>query len=271
MKLRTRNMLLFTVLICVMTLKCVAVTCSMFYSFNAENTAVKFRPESRSKERTGSNNMNSRNDPKHGKEEYISGYQSHQFYNPVLKNYAIIQDYLNHRNKIIYYTRSKRILKPYRNLNYDNCSGFCERSLCPWATHWDDDEKRIPQFIAYAKCKSNECNFQYAGLNDVSNFKLKMYTNCEAITTDISVVKEGKALWLTDWPIACMCAKARVHTSAKTSGSELKATNNFTTSDTERVDANPLSPAQLRRLLIQLRHRQMYSKSFEEAKKQRKT
>ncbi|XP_045165920.2 uncharacterized protein LOC123529597 [Mercenaria mercenaria] len=135
-----------------------------------------------------------------------------QYYDPVLKNHSDLKDYLNGMiEKVNEDDDTEKVPARQKRSPLKNCTGLCERSLCPWTMHWNEDTDRVPQFIRYAKCKTDYCNFSFAKLGFFAAFKLGINTVCEIVTTDIFSTKEGKVHWITGWPIACICAKTWSH------------------------------------------------------------
>ncbi|XP_045166088.2 uncharacterized protein LOC123529700 isoform X2 [Mercenaria mercenaria] len=120
---------------------------------------------------------------------------------PVLENNSILYERINIGTKLN--------LKRQRRHSRRNCSGLCERSLCPWREVMDVDTDRIPSAIPKAVC-SRKCQFDFTDPG-VSKF-LNVYTACEPLTLDIPIVKNNNRTHLKDWPIACVCVKKSIST-----------------------------------------------------------
>ncbi|XP_060581632.1 uncharacterized protein LOC132738182 isoform X2 [Ruditapes philippinarum] len=126
--------------------------------------------------------------------------------NPVLQNFTSLFEYLNAARRNSHKVKSYRKKRQSRQRN---CAGQCEDSLCSWHEEYDEESTRIPRFIKYAVCDSATCNFGFGGLDFRTTYSLQVRTQCDLVKTDILVtnIGDGEQRWLTNWPIACVCAE----------------------------------------------------------------
>ncbi|KAH3892248.1 hypothetical protein DPMN_016363 [Dreissena polymorpha] len=149
--------------------------------------------------------------------------------------------------------RQRRALEP---LNVEpSRADLCDRSLCPWETDWHYDRDRIPSRLQYAVCTTNKCSYRSVSMGSRARRKLELETVCEQIKTEYRVVDvNGTEYWLTEWPIACVCA-TRSHVDVI-----LPGPGNVRASDTEgylssvQNDVSPMFEFQLGSLEQARRH-----------------
>ncbi|XP_060598730.1 uncharacterized protein LOC132752415 isoform X2 [Ruditapes philippinarum] len=192
-------------------------------------------------------------------------------FNPVLQNFTSLFEYLNAARRDSHNVKRSRTKRQSRPRN---CAGQCEDSLCSWHEVYDEESTRIPRFIKYAVCDSATCNFGFGGLDSSTTHSLQVRTQCDLVKTDILVTNtdDGEQRWLTNWPIACVCAERFAvssevygHDGGLSQNVDVDISHNEPIAPVSRqqiilndVRRRPLTHSQRRRLHHQQRHMQHF-------------